>query len=52
VAQLRKGEINKEVATVNQMDEMITKAMLRLETKKCKKKDHALWTPSLTQSNL
>jgi hypothetical protein len=37
---------------INKLDEMITASMIRIEQKTCAKKDPAIWSPSLRQSNL
>jgi hypothetical protein len=48
-----KGTIDLQTAftKVDKIDKQITETMLRAEKEKCSKKDQALWTPSIQQSN-
>jgi hypothetical protein len=47
-------EYNKELILqqINDLDNLITRLMLYSEKKCCKKKERALWSPTLQQSNL
>jgi hypothetical protein len=40
------------IKMLNELDEVLTTSMLRIEKRTCKKKDPGLWTPAMKQSNL